>query len=190
MITSLQNPRVKNAVHLRDARQRQAQGAHHHRRCARVVLRRVGRSACNRGFRLRTAASQRRHPGTRQHAETDRRRNFACRRKRYLTRWPSEAGPKACWEWPKCRTKPWMTWMRSLSVSTRGAEHVAKNPLVAVLEGVEKPGNIGAVSRSADAAGVSALILCRRPHRPLQSQRHTGKPGHDLYHARVRSDKR
>ncbi len=33
------------------------------------------------------------------------------------------------------------------------------NPLVAVLEGVEKPGNIGAVLRSADAAGVSALVL-------------------------------
>ncbi|MCD4728360.1 MAG: RNA methyltransferase, partial [Pirellulales bacterium] len=31
-------------------------------------------------------------------------------------------------------------------------------PLVAVLEGVEKPGNVGAVLRSADAAGVSALI--------------------------------
>ena len=30
---------------------------------------------------------------------------------------------------------------------------------MAVLEGVEKPGNIGAVLRSADAAGVSALIL-------------------------------
>jgi TrmH family RNA methyltransferase len=33
------------------------------------------------------------------------------------------------------------------------------NPLVAVLEGVEKPGNLGAVLRSADAAGVSALIV-------------------------------
>ncbi len=31
-------------------------------------------------------------------------------------------------------------------------------PLVAVLEGVEKPGNVGAVLRSADAAGLSALI--------------------------------
>jgi RNA methyltransferase, TrmH family len=39
-------------------------------------------------------------------------------------------------------------------------EALKKNPLVAVLEGVEKPGNIGAVLRSVDAAGVSALIVC------------------------------
>lgn len=32
-------------------------------------------------------------------------------------------------------------------------------PLVAVLEGIEKPGNVGAVLRSADAAGISALVL-------------------------------
>lgn len=32
-------------------------------------------------------------------------------------------------------------------------------PLVAVLEGIEKPGNVGAVLRSADGAGVSALIV-------------------------------
>ena len=30
--------------------------------------------------------------------------------------------------------------------------------LVAVLEGIEKPGNVGAILRSADAAGVSAVI--------------------------------
>lgn len=35
----------------------------------------------------------------------------------------------------------------------------AKLPLVAVLEGVEKPGNVGAVLRSADGAGVSAVIV-------------------------------
>jgi len=33
------------------------------------------------------------------------------------------------------------------------------NPLIAVLEAIEKPGNIGAVLRTADAAGVSAVIL-------------------------------
>lgn len=36
---------------------------------------------------------------------------------------------------------------------------LSPDPLVAVLEGVEKPGNLGAVLRSADAAGVSALIV-------------------------------
>ncbi|HEY3391951.1 MAG TPA: RNA methyltransferase [Lacipirellulaceae bacterium] len=33
-----------------------------------------------------------------------------------------------------------------------------EKPLVAVLEGIEKPGNLGAILRSADAAGVDAII--------------------------------
>lgn len=40
-----------------------------------------------------------------------------------------------------------------------GQLYLQPNPLVAVLEGIEKPGNVGAVFRSADAAGVSALIV-------------------------------
>ena len=35
-----------------------------------------------------------------------------------------------------------------------------EQPLVVVLERVEKPGNLGAVLRSADAAGVDAVIVC------------------------------
>lgn len=37
---------------------------------------------------------------------------------------------------------------------------LGKNPLVVVLESVEKPGNLGAVLRSADAAGADAVIIC------------------------------
>jgi TrmH family RNA methyltransferase len=35
-------------------------------------------------------------------------------------------------------------------------------PLVVVIEAVEKPGNLGAILRSADAAGVDAVLVCDR----------------------------
>lgn len=39
------------------------------------------------------------------------------------------------------------------------ALNLSANPLVAVVEGVEKPGNLGAILRTADAAGVAAVIV-------------------------------
>ena len=46
---------------------------------------------------------------------------------------------------------------RELSLSDLA---VNEAPLIVVLEGVEKPGNLGAVLRSADAAGADAVLLC------------------------------
>lgn len=37
---------------------------------------------------------------------------------------------------------------------------LGENPLIIVLEAVEKPGNLGAVLRSADAAGADAVVIC------------------------------
>ncbi|MBL7840519.1 MAG: RNA methyltransferase [Cyclobacteriaceae bacterium] len=37
---------------------------------------------------------------------------------------------------------------------------LSNNPLVLVLESVEKPGNLGAILRTADASGVDAVIIC------------------------------
>lgn len=37
---------------------------------------------------------------------------------------------------------------------------LSENPLIVILESVEKPGNLGAVLRSADAAGADAVIIC------------------------------
>jgi len=37
---------------------------------------------------------------------------------------------------------------------------LASNPLYLVIEGIEKPGNLGAIYRTADAAGIDAIIIC------------------------------
>lgn len=39
------------------------------------------------------------------------------------------------------------------------ALHLPANPVILVLDGVEKPGNLGALFRTADAAGVDAVII-------------------------------
>ena len=43
---------------------------------------------------------------------------------------------------------------------TLDALKLKDHPLVVILESVEKPGNLGAVLRSADASGVDAVIVC------------------------------
>lgn len=52
-----------------------------------------------------------------------------------------------------------------IAVATQKANRLAdirlkENPLIIVLESVEKPGNLGAVLRTADAAAVDAVIIC------------------------------
>jgi TrmH family RNA methyltransferase len=37
---------------------------------------------------------------------------------------------------------------------------LSHNPLILILESVEKPGNLGAILRTSDAAGVDAVIIC------------------------------
>lgn len=41
-----------------------------------------------------------------------------------------------------------------------GSLQLKENPFIIVLEGVEKPGNLGAILRTADAARVDAVIVC------------------------------
>jgi len=37
---------------------------------------------------------------------------------------------------------------------------LGSNPLLLILESIEKPGNLGAITRTADAAGIDAVIVC------------------------------
>ena len=54
---------------------------------------------------------------------------------------------------------------------------VRENPVIVVLESVEKPGNLGTILRSADAAKVAAVIVCNRTtdiHNPNVVRASTG----------------
>lgn len=149
-ITSLQNPRIKAALRLRSARQRRKQG-----RFLIDGLREISR-AIQSGIHLIEG--------------------FFC---------PQEADSGQLQQvldlWAKTRVPLWQVSpavMEKLAYGQRREGLVAvaqipsrlleelvlpERPVVAVLEGVEKPGNIGAVLRSADAAGVSAVVLADCP---------------------------
>ncbi len=56
-------------------------------------------------------------------------------------------------------------WRHSLAdlekrLDQTGAAQAGRSPFVLVVEAIEKPGNLGTILRSADAAGVDALIVC------------------------------
>jgi len=144
-ITSVHNPRVKNAVRLRDGKQRRQRG--------RIVIdgvREIARAAgagvkfveaffcpalCDRE-QSQMLLHQLKHIGCDLFSVTEsvfEKLAFGDRRE----------GMLAVAETPERR-------FEDLTLP--------EGPLAAVVEGVEKPGNLGALCRSADAAGVSALI--------------------------------
>ena len=145
LISSLHNPRVKNAIRLRDARHRQKQ-----RRIVIDGLRELGRALLG-------------------HVELE--EVFAC--PRYCDR--PEAQALLAQIPPGVEVhEVTAAVFEKLAFGSRaeGVLGVARmpvrrladlvlppNPLLAVLEGLEKPGNIGAVLRSADGAGLSAVIV-------------------------------
>ncbi len=59
-------------------------------------------------------------------------------------------------------------WMAVFPTPKRALNDISlgETPLVVVAEAVEKPGNLGAILRTADAAGVDALLICD-PHTDL-----------------------
>jgi RNA methyltransferase, TrmH family len=145
-ITSVHNPRVKAAARLRDARQRTRQ--------ARFIIdgvREIER-AVEAGVKLAEVfvchdflAS----PEARALADA-------------LRATPAELVPVAPKVFEKLAYGDRTEGLLAVAIAPRRALNelqLPENPLVCVLEGVEKPGNFGAVVRSADAAGVSAVVV-------------------------------
>jgi RNA methyltransferase, TrmH family len=150
-ITSVQNPRVKNAVRLREARHRREQG---------LILidgvRELSRAA-DAGVRLaevfvceslcNTAESQ---------ALLEKLRKSSAAGDRFEI---LEVVPKVFEKLAFGDRAEGVLGVAEMPQKKLSDIALPDNSLVVVLEGVEKPGNLGAVLRSADAAGAMALIL-------------------------------
>jgi TrmH family RNA methyltransferase len=145
-ITSLQNPRIKAAVKLRDARQRRRQG-----RFLIDGLREIHRAVLGHFDLLEV---------------------YFCGEKCTKTQMQMLASMWGDFESEPNEVSPEVFDKLAFGDRAEGVVAVAQTPelaldtfvppenaLVAVIEGVEKPGNVGAVLRSADAAGVDAVVV-------------------------------
>jgi len=152
MITSVQNPRVKNVVKLRERRQRERQG--------RMIIE---------GYReLRRALDN----------AVDIDEVFCCEELFQGVNEPrlladaEERGAEVVPVSPRVfrklayRDRP-EGLLAVAPLPRRSLEDLDRlladvDPFVVVVEGIEKPGNLGTILRSADAAGASALLVCER----------------------------
>jgi RNA methyltransferase, TrmH family len=140
-ITSPQNPRVKHIVKLReDKRQRQKDGLMLVEGFDEIQL------ALSAGHEPRTLLSS---PEI-----VSRRLNFSAAENLTVSR--------AVFEKLSYRDNPdgWLAVFPIPKTSLDSASLLSEVPLVIVAESIEKPGNLGAILRTADAAGVDALLVC------------------------------
>lgn len=145
-ITSLQNPRVKNAVRLRSARERASQGRFLIDGARELLLALRGGIAIDEAFVCRELCRD--DEARRAAAQLD----TAAARLWNVT-------PQV---FEKLAYGARAEGVLAIAVAPRNALddlRLADDALVAVLEGVEKPGNVGAVLRSADGAGVAAVVV-------------------------------
>lgn len=145
-VSSRQNPRFKAALGLRDARERRSRGlilVDGAREIGRALDAGVGlREAWIATERVRTEAARALVPRVANAAETIETTPELLARLAYGDR---DEGLVAIFETP------------ASGLATLAAA-LPQRPLIAVMEQVEKPGNLGALLRSADGAGVDAVI--------------------------------
>ncbi len=150
-ITSAQNPRVKAAVRLRESRARRKQGLFlidGAREISRAIDAGVEIDEAFLCAELCTSVER----------QTAARRAGDAARRSYLVT-PDVFSKLAFGHRAEGTVAVAVTRPRTLQDLVIGAA-----PLVAIVEGVEKPGNFGAILRSADAAGVSAVIAADGGH--------------------------
>ncbi len=155
-ISSLQNPRIKQAVHLRKGVERKKENLTIVEGFREVQL------AVSGGFKTHTIFVSPSLTGEEKYA----------RIRKILPGHPLYEVPRKVYSRIACREGS--DGVLALMVPKRlqlDQVELSENPLVLVAESVEKPGNIGAMLRTADAAGVDAVIVC--------------DPGTDIYNPNI-----
>jgi RNA methyltransferase, TrmH family len=160
VITSPQNPRVKDAVRLRDRRHRSSQGrividgARELRRAigagVTLVTTFVCESLCQTDDAQQLLAELPNCGGELLHVSESVFEKLAFGQR--------AEGVLGVAEMPRPTLQTLFGGLSRSSFDENGTFPL-RRAIVAVLEGVEKPGNVGAVLRSADAAGVSAVVV-------------------------------
>ena len=95
--------------------------------------------------------------------------------------WPAPRGRGSPTGSAAARSSRSSTRRRPTSPASRRSWPPARDPLLIVVEDAEKPGNLGAIARSADGAGATALLVAvhEGPRGgPLEPERGAGEPGH------------
>lgn len=162
LITSRQNPRVKEAVRLREGRERRKAGRHlidgerEIRRALAAGIRVVEAFVCEgRGARREEREISSRESGARSREELFDALQSSGAEVLLVT---EEVFEKLCFG-----EREQAGIVVVAETPRRGLAELAgqmpPEPLLAVIEGVEKPGNVGAILRSADAAGVDGVIV-------------------------------
>ena len=147
LITSLQNSRVKRALHLREARQRHKQG-----RFVIDGVRELSRALDARVSLLEVFVCREMCTSAERRAMLDRLTRFSM---------PLFEVTPSVYE-KLCFGQRREGFLAVAATRRRTLEELVlpeENPWLLIIEGLEKPGNVGAILRSADGAGVSAVLV-------------------------------
>ena len=147
VITSLQNQRVKKTIRLRQGRQRQKQG--------RMIIDGVRevRQAMRAGIELVEL-----FVCSRKHQHEAHRELLA--QLTHLAVPLHEVTPSVMQRLEFGSRKDGVVAVARVPQKTLSQLQLPPHPLIVMLEGVEKPGNVGAVIRTADGAGADAIVIC------------------------------
>ena len=145
LISSLQNPSVKNIVKLTKARERRLQNLFIVEGARELSLALAGDYFIEEVYVCRELFNDTRYPNVLDSIDDDRIIDITSQVFQKVSYRTSSDGLIAL-----ARPKP----------HTLSDIRLSDNPFVIILESVEKPGNLGAILRTADAAAVDAVIVC------------------------------